>query len=111
MIHSLGLMAVSQIKSRHHLVGGLFASGIVLFSGSLYALVLTENKVRFDTRVIVIYFTIETWNDNTIWWCFFYCWVCNFMFVTLLHCPVGWLWQQSVWFKCFTERFIELVIQ
>ncbi len=44
-IHGLGLMAVSQMRRRHHLVGGLFTTGIVLFSGSLYALVLTDKKV------------------------------------------------------------------
>ncbi|KAG2389371.1 hypothetical protein C9374_013931 [Naegleria lovaniensis] len=44
LIHSLALLAVSQLKTRHHLVGGLFTAGIVLFSGSLYALVLTDHK-------------------------------------------------------------------
>ncbi|KAL9648366.1 hypothetical protein ABK040_001944 [Willaertia magna] len=43
-LHALGLIAISQMKRKHHLVGGLFLGGILLFSGSLYTLVLTQNK-------------------------------------------------------------------
>ncbi|KAL0487529.1 hypothetical protein AKO1_008653 [Acrasis kona] len=44
LLHSLALLGVSQCRRNHHLVGGLFTAGIILFSGSLYALVLTQKK-------------------------------------------------------------------
>eukprot|EP01098_Paradermamoeba_levis_P008953 TRINITY_DN3697_c0_g1_i1.p1 TRINITY_DN3697_c0_g1~~TRINITY_DN3697_c0_g1_i1.p1 ORF type:complete len:143 (+),score=26.35 TRINITY_DN3697_c0_g1_i1:50-430(+) len=49
-IHSFGLIFLSMAPSSHssnslvNLTGALFSTGIVLFSGSLYLLVLTENK-------------------------------------------------------------------
>ena len=44
-LHGLGLMAISQIGRNHHVVGSLLSTGIILFSGSLYALVLTDKTV------------------------------------------------------------------
>ncbi|OQS01295.1 hypothetical protein ACHHYP_01362 [Achlya hypogyna] len=43
LIHSVALLAVPFAR-RPNLAGGLIASGIVLFSGSLYTIVLTEHK-------------------------------------------------------------------
>jgi uncharacterized membrane protein YgdD (TMEM256/DUF423 family) len=45
LMHSLALLGVASIAKRnHHLIGGLFVGGIVLFSGSLYAMVLTNQR-------------------------------------------------------------------
>ena len=45
MYHSLALIASSFIcKRRPRLVAGLFGTGILLFSGSLYTMTLTENR-------------------------------------------------------------------
>ena len=43
LLHSVALLAAPLAK-RPNLVGGFYASGILLFSGSLYALVLTEQR-------------------------------------------------------------------
>lgn len=49
LVHALGLMATAWAASRWpsaqvHAAGWLLAAGIVLFSGSLYALVLTGHR-------------------------------------------------------------------
>mmetsp|Transcript_50685 Transcript_50685/g.110169 ORF Transcript_50685/g.110169 Transcript_50685/m.110169 type:complete len:117 (-) Transcript_50685:31-381(-) len=43
LVHSVALLSTALCKSPN-LVGGLFTSGIALFSGSLYLLVLTDVK-------------------------------------------------------------------
>lgn len=53
-IHSLALIAVSQLRRRHHIPGGLFTAGILLFSGSLYALVLSDVKVGLEEFHIML---------------------------------------------------------
>lgn len=45
LIHSAALLGSMAVARRnHHLVGGLFLTGMTLFSGSLYALALTEKR-------------------------------------------------------------------
>eukprot|EP01088_Endostelium_zonatum_P005948 TRINITY_DN1797_c0_g1_i1.p1 TRINITY_DN1797_c0_g1~~TRINITY_DN1797_c0_g1_i1.p1 ORF type:complete len:119 (-),score=15.72 TRINITY_DN1797_c0_g1_i1:80-436(-) len=44
MIHSLALIAASKAPRHSPLASQLFLVGIFLFSGSLYALTLTENR-------------------------------------------------------------------
>jgi len=47
MYHSVALLAVPHLVAappRQRLIGNLFAAGIALFSGSLYALVLTDKR-------------------------------------------------------------------
>ncbi len=45
LIHSAVLVgAMMAAKRNHHMIGGLFLGGISFFSGSLYALVLTDKK-------------------------------------------------------------------
>ncbi len=43
LIHSL-LLAVAPLTPRPHLVGALASSGILLFSGSCYAVALLEDR-------------------------------------------------------------------
>ncbi|KDO35743.1 hypothetical protein SPRG_00504 [Saprolegnia parasitica CBS 223.65] len=43
LVHSLALLAV-PFSRRPNLAGGLISTGIVFFSGSLYAIVLTDHK-------------------------------------------------------------------
>jgi len=52
MYHAFGLMIAaiiynSTIQKRVMLAGKLFITGIIIFSGSLYFLALTENQFRF----------------------------------------------------------------
>ena len=44
LIHSAIFLYVSNLPKNRNLIGGLFLGGIILFSGSLYTLVLTEKK-------------------------------------------------------------------
>ena len=43
LIHSVALLA-APFARKPHVAGGLFGAGILLFSGSLYAMVLTNNR-------------------------------------------------------------------
>jgi uncharacterized membrane protein YgdD (TMEM256/DUF423 family) len=46
LIHALAIVAAALVGGdRGHLAGVLFAAGVLLFSGSLYALALTEVRV------------------------------------------------------------------
>jgi len=45
LVHSFALLACSYLtKPQQNIAGGLFLSGITLFSGSLYMMGVTENK-------------------------------------------------------------------
>jgi len=44
MLHSVVLTVVPLISPRHYVSSRLFSAGMLMFSGSLYLLVLTEQK-------------------------------------------------------------------
>ncbi|KAI1827151.1 hypothetical protein F4861DRAFT_434062 [Xylaria intraflava] len=47
LIHSVALLVASRAAPENNLAGGLFTTGMTLFSGSIYALVLDPARFRF----------------------------------------------------------------
>lgn len=69
LIHSVALLAV-PLARRPALAGSLMATGMLLFSGSLYALVLTDHK---KLGVITVQFNLlsaAAYDDSRV------CWLC-----------------------------------